>query len=197
MKSLLLLSLTLVLVLPLQAQVWFASNATVRAVNVVGVDAPSKALELTNYTSTTTVCAGGAERWVGGIFNLATGGQITKATFMLSKSVGSVVGKTYTCYVYSLTGNNLNAVLGTSIGVLGSDAWSNTPVEFTFPLPVAFSAGTAYAIVISTGSDDGSNYAVMHAGADSALIDLAKWNSSSLNTDLYSTAAPYIVLWKQ
>jgi len=70
-----------------------------------------------------------------------------------------VTGYTYYAKIWSMDGTSLDTVLGTSTGVKGSNAWSDTDVEFTFSSPVSCSAGTDYAITVDHGeTENGLNY---------------------------------------
>jgi hypothetical protein len=147
-------------------------------------------LNVTTHDGDTTVNAGDAERYVGGLINLASGGSVDTITFVLTHTGTTIAGKTYTCYIYSLTGNDLNAVVsnGTSTGVTGSDGWSSTTVTFTFPVRPTISSSTSYGVVLSTGVTDGA--AGVNMGSKNSTttgVQLAKWNTTFVNTDLFST----------
>lgn len=177
-------------------------NGTVRNGEMSGrvVSAPQlvKIIDITTPTGTSTLGAGGSEWFAGGIFNLSSGGKITKATFSLTLGNGDVTSKSYTCRIYTLSGNNLDTLVGTSVAISGTNSWNSTPVNFIFSTPVDFSASTSYGIAIAIEQvDDGSNYIILDTCGDSEIIALSKWNSSLGNSDLYTARTPYIQLWAQ
>jgi hypothetical protein len=69
-------------------------------------------------------------------------------SFEVTRSGGDVSTKNFRVRVYSMTGNNLNALVGQSDTVLGTNAWLNTVVKFPFSTSVALSPSTPYAIVL-------------------------------------------------
>lgn len=104
---------------------------------------------------------------------------ICKLRFKLSLNTGSITGKTYKAAIYSMTGTALNAELGVSSGIAGSDAWDSTDVIFTMP-DVNVSASTNYAFVIyMDGAADAANFANVRYDDVSALIsgNMAVWNT--------------------
>jgi hypothetical protein len=68
---------------------------------------------------------------------------------------GTVTGKSYTCYIYSMSGFNLGSVQSTSSSIAGPSAtgW----IYFQFPSPFLTTASASYAFVVTPGSVDGSN----------------------------------------
>lgn len=98
--------------------------------------------------------------------------------FALDKEGGDISGKTYTCYIYDDSGGALNTLLGTSNGITGDNAWSDTWVKFDFPAGVTLSSGTNYNIVLSAGSVDATNYAVINVTASGGLAGVTgNWDS--------------------
>jgi hypothetical protein len=81
---------------------------------------------------------------------------ICKLGFEVGAIDGTVTGKTYTAYIYTMTGFDLNAVQATSTGIAGPAAtgW----IYFSFPTPFATGgASTPYAFVVTPGSVDSTN----------------------------------------
>ena len=103
--------------------------------------------------------------------------SICKVSFTLSLGLGSVTGYTYYAKIWSMDGTSLDTVLGTSTGVKGSNAWSDTDVEFTFSSPVSCSAGTDYAITVDHGeTENGLNYIrINRNGANTLNGYVAHW----------------------
>jgi hypothetical protein len=98
----------------------------------------------------------------GQLWQTNTAVTMCKAAFSLYKVAGDISGKTYVVKVYSMTGCTLNTLLATSDGVTGVNGWFLTDVVFNFSTPVALSANTDYAIVVTTtGAADGANYAAI------------------------------------
>lgn len=93
---------------------------------------------------------------------------ICRVDYKLTKKVGSITGKTYNVKFYSYSGGtSLGTLLGTSDNVTGSDAWNATQVTFTFTTKPNLSANTRYAVVVTTGAYDASNYAGVHYTSNS------------------------------
>lgn len=105
------------------------------------------------------------------------GHDICKITLNMSLSSGDISGKTFTCYVYTIDGSgNLDTLQGTSEGISGNNSWDESDVEFTFSSAVSF--GLDYAVVVSMGETDGSNYARMNYSSSGQLQGLmGRWES--------------------
>lgn len=112
-------------------------------------------------------------------FNDSTSRTFTRIGWKLTKAAGTIVGKTFTCRIWTMSGSNLGTEIATSTGRTGDDAWNQTVVNFDFPSPATLSSGTNYTITIDMGGVDGSNYANI------------LWNS----TGSYVSAAPANRAW--
>lgn len=123
-------------------------------------------------------------------YNDSVARAIGKISVRLTKSVGSITGKTYTVRIWSMTGNALNTVLASTTGVTGSDAWSNTAVDFTFASPYTISTGTNYSVTVDAGGTDALNYASAffnNTGASAPWpCDYGIWTDAKANLALFS-----------
>ena len=79
----------------------------------------------------------------------------------LTKTGGSITGKTFYAQIWTIDGsNNLLVQQGSdSDGITGSDAWSDTEVTFTWASPITMAANTTYAMVLTMKEVDAVNYA--------------------------------------
>lgn len=152
------------------------------------------ALNVTTDDNASTVGASSAQRYGGGLWAASSSGSVCKVRFKLT-ATGTISGLSYTVRIYSLSGNNLNTLLGTSDVVTGVDAWSANNVDFTFASPVAVSSGTSYGVVITSGANDAANYiSIRYQNSNAADVDLARWNSTLVNSDLFTGLAPVITI---
>ena len=97
-----------------------------------------------------------------GLYSDATTRTICKVGFFVSTGAGNTSAKTYVVKIYTMTGDNLNAVItnGTSDVVTGFNSGTYTWVYFTWSgaRPV-MTGGTTYAFVLeSTSAVDALNY---------------------------------------
>lgn len=110
----------------------------------------------------------------------ASARTICKLRFKLSLGAGSITGKTYKAAIYTMSGLNLDTLVGSaSTGVTGNNSWSETDVIFTMP-DVVLSASTSYAFVCyMDGTADASNYARFEYDDVSSLVPgkMAWWNT--------------------
>lgn len=117
-------------------------------------------------------------------YNDATTRTICKVGFYMATGGGTISGKHYAVKIYTLTGNDLNAVItnGTSDTVTGISA-SNQWVYFSWSgsKPV-MTGGTNYAFVlVSTDATDAVNYAIMWARLAATISgNKAAWNSTGV-----------------
>lgn len=101
---------------------------------------------------------------------------------LIGLNTGDISGNTYYVAVYSLTGNDLNVLQGTSAGVPGDNSWSKSAgewVTFTFSSPVTVSTG--YAVVVYSDTLDASNFARLFRSSsddDSGYSAYRRWNQS-------------------
>lgn len=134
--------------------------------------------------------ATGAHNYAGQLnWSNASARTIGKVAFKLSKTAGSITGKTFTAKLWSLSGTTLSSALATSTGVTGDNAWANTTVEFIFPAPYTTTGATNYAFTIEmSGGFDASNYAEGYNVTPSTIAgELAWWeNSLAINSSFSS-----------
>jgi hypothetical protein len=128
---------------------------------------------------------GGVRNWVD-----ASARTIGKVSVKLLKSGGDISGQTYTCKIYTSdpgATNNFQTLLATSNSVAGSNAWSNTIVDFIFPTPYTTTGGVAYNFVFGTNSNDNTNYASGYHTDSNTMADatLGSWNYSGLSAGVY------------
>jgi hypothetical protein len=140
----------------------------------------------------------------GDIVALTSGDVICSVTFRLTKTGGSITGKTYRARIYSLSGTALSASpLAVSDAVTGSDSWSATDVAFTFSTPYSVSSTTDYAITISisgwpTSDYDGTNYATAVFGANCGAGHMSQWRASDgVRTEDWPTLSLIMTVNKQ
>lgn len=86
---------------------------------------------------------------------------ICRLDFQLSLANGSLTGKTFTARIWTLTGTSLNVNVATSTGVVGSNGWSATWVQFDFPTPYLTTGGVSYGLTIDSGTPDAANNAAL------------------------------------
>lgn len=176
----LLVALSVLLILPMSASAWMSPI-------VCSGGGQSSSLSCQAYVSATGttdqygVSRTSATYYAGqGQWSPASGTvSVCQVSFTLVLAAGSVTGYTYYAKIWSMDGTSLDTVLGTSTGVTGSDAWSDTDVEFTFSSPVSCSAGTDYAITLDHGeTEDGTNYIKINRnGADTLNGYVAYWGT--------------------
>ncbi len=127
-----------------------------------------------------------AYRFHGFFYTPSTTKQLCKVGFKLKTGTGDVSGKTYTAYVYTLSGTTLSSVIsdGTSAGVSGSVITGTAAtVIFTFSGNPTLSSGTTYAIVVTPGSTDASNYCLGYYGSGSmADASFGLWRDNLQNS---------------
>ena len=89
-----------------------------------------------------------------------TSRSLCSVEMKLSRAAGDISGFVYTASVWSLNGNNLSGSIPLAQSyVNGSNSWSSTWVQFpSFSTPVPVTSGSSYAIMISHGGIDASNY---------------------------------------
>lgn len=121
-----------------------------------------------NYTSQNTSLpfSTASDRYYRGFYlpsNTITGTiSVCAIGLRLSLGGGSIAGKTFTVSVYTVSADhdaNLGTLIATSNGVTGSNSWLNTNVMFSFGSRFNMSNGTIYAIVVTDGEVDATNYA--------------------------------------
>src|SRR5574340_127761 len=101
---------------------------------------------------------------------------ICKVSFSLYAH-GTITSKSYTAKIWTLSGNNLNTLLGTSDAVTGS-SWSHVFVDFSFPTCVSVSDATV-AVTLDQGGTDGTNFVDMdYATSNGYTGSYDRWNSA-------------------
>lgn len=108
-------------------------------------------------------------------FDSTSARLVCRIDWKLTKSGGTIVGKTFVSSIWSMSGTALNVQQGTSQNVSGSDAWSGTYVEFDFATPVTIPFNTNMGLVITMNQVDGTNFASLTIGANGAV---AGWRDS-------------------
>lgn len=119
----------------------------------------------------------------------ASARNIGKVVIKMTKTAGSITGKTYTCRIWTMSGTTLGTNVASSTSVVGSDSWSATDVDFIFSSPYLTTGSTNYAFTIDSGdvTGDGSNYASAYfQNATPIAGDLAYWDVSKANTAAFS-----------
>ena len=131
-----------------------------------------------------------------GQYNPGANISVCKVDFILNKYSGTLVGKTFNCVIYAMSGNNFTgAVLGTSDNVAGVD-WVDQSVTFTFASPVAINNGGSYAIALTMNTTDASNFGEFSASASDPISgSYFSWNSAGTQVG-FSTADPRITIYK-
>lgn len=114
--------------------------------------------------------------------------NVSSVEIPMSLNNGSIVGKTFTCEIWTYGGTNLTTKIGTSDGVAGSDAWADTPVNYPFAVPVALSNGTQYGIVFRSNTVDGVNRASIATAGSSGFPGLTGFFSAAGVRDTFDTA---------
>ena len=113
--------------------------------------------------------------------------NVTSVSWVLSKA-GTISGSfTYACKIFTMSGNDLGTLTGTSDTVLGDNGWSETTVVFTFSSPVTLASGTDYAFALQRidGGTSTSNYALVRCSASGGFAgNYAHWRSSLVRETL-------------
>jgi hypothetical protein len=103
-------------------------------------------------------------------FNSGENCNVGKVTAYLN-ATGTVTVYTYICEIWSVSGDNLNALQGSSTAVTGVNSWADTAVDFIFSSPVAVLTANDYHLVIrsTAGSPDSSNTVSWNYTADGVI----------------------------
>lgn len=110
-------------------------------------------------------------------------------------AVGTISSQSWRMEIWTLSGANLGVLQGTSDSVTGVNSWSSTAVDFTFSSPVSVSGGTQYALVVTRGATDGSNYVQLQRSASGGLAGIAAiFNGSGTRIDFTEDAK--LVIYK-
>lgn len=125
-------------------------------------------------TSTQSIGEIAAYRFHGIFYTPPSTMQLCKVGFKLKTQSGDISGKTYTAYIYTLSGTTLSSVIadGTSTGISGS-AITGTAATVLFPFTgnPTLSSGTTYAIVVTPGSTDASNFCIGYYNGSGSMSD--------------------------
>ena len=108
--------------------------------------------------------------YLGSLYTFATSANVCSFQTKLIKSAGDISAISYKVQIYTLSANNLNTLVGESDSVLGDNSWSATWVTFPVTVPFSVAAGTSYAIVITSGTYDASNYASGYYAASTGWV---------------------------
>ena len=189
-----LLTLFIILCLPFQANAW---NPMI----TMGGGASSPATSCTIYD---TEDSGGDTvmntnayntKQLGGITWIDAGqaNDICQVDFYVHNEAGDPSVNDYWVEIWTMTGDNLNALQARSAKVDGVNGWSATWVTFTFATPFTLAQNTEYAILIKqldsgeaaagTGEYDNTNYINLYyddeGGASAKQIGRNTWNSAT------------------
>lgn len=156
------------------------------------------ATDATNFTQALGDSSG-TYYWGFYLFNDSTARTFTRITWKLSLGAGSITGKTFRCRIWSDSSGSLGTELATSDPQTGSDAWSQTEVNFDFASPATLSSSTNYHITLDMGGTDGSNYANILWNSTGSYVSAAPanrgwWNSAGAiqgNNGGYSPQAKF------
>ena len=142
-----------------------------------------------------------ANYYGGVLYTDASARVVCKVTIKISKAAGDISAKTYTMTIHTtgggISGHDFTALMGTSTGVSGSNAWNLTDVDFSFSTPVSLSAATEYAFVVDQGAADASNYARFWQDETSGTNVSAKWANDGTTTNHFPTAPAYIKIYAE
>lgn len=125
-------------------------------------------------TSTQSIGEIAAYRFHGCFYTAPATKQLCKVGFKLKTSGGDISGKTYTAYVYTLSGTTLDSVItnGTSTGISGSVVTGTAAtVLFPFTGNPTLNSGTTYAIVVTPGSTDATNFCIGYYNSSGSMAD--------------------------
>ena len=163
---------------------------------------------LTPYESETTNDSWGAishstsgQFYVGqAVYTVSVPTSVCKIDFLLSKKLGTIVGKNYHAEIWSVNNvsNDRISVLGSSDIIAGSDSWNNTWVTFSFSPAVDLVSGGYYALVVSEASADAANYAGQHIRTTNGTIPgiWEYWNSAGVYQNQVGSSETCIKIYK-
>lgn len=136
---------------------------------------PSATTETYRFGSTTDNIFHGQNEWNDG----GVSRTICKVAFEVTAIDGTVSGKTYKAYIYTLTGTSLNAIQATSNALTGiaTIGWK----VLTFPIPFATGgASTPYGLAVK--AEDGADGSNLLWVSNSTTAEISGhrelWNSS-------------------
>lgn len=136
-----------------------------------------------------------------GDINESTGTSydICKITAVVSLGAGDISGKTFKAYISAQDANDdFTGVLSLSNGVTGSNAWSETAVEFTFATDVTIAANTPYAMGVTMQEEDAANYADLSFSSSGAIEGVRRtYDSSGVFQATTSVDAKLIVYYRE
>lgn len=137
-------------------------------------EGPASTAEAYRFGNTTDSTFQGQNEWT----DSGVSRTICKLGFEITFIEGTVSGKTYTAYIYTLTGTTLNAIQATSNGLTGitTTGWNT----LTFPTPFATGgASTPYGLAIKVDSVDASNYVWVSNSTTTEIVGHRElWNAS-------------------
>lgn len=117
--------------------------------------------------------------------------SICRICVIMDRVTGDISGYTYTAKVWSLSSNNLSAVItnGTSENVNGNNDWSRSGSTWqcwTWTTPPTMTANTKYAITIQQNTISASNYAAVafvDGSTSSIITNLLHADSAGTTTE--------------
>lgn len=131
-----------------------------------------------------------------------SGNKIGRISVRLT-AVGTITGKTFVAKIWTTNGGqDCVSTVATSDDVTGSNAWSDTLVDFTFSTPFTNSAATNYNITFAekSGTADSSNYITVSyqsiAGAISPApgnLGYSWWGPNSGSPGQFGTFQPTLI----
>ncbi len=162
------------------------------------------------YSNTTATEAdmdindGSGFKYVGNSFTPAGAETICKATFYVSYKTGDISAKTFRAYLCTVTGNDLNVLTEADSTVTGSNAWSDTPIDFEWSAGYSVSGSTEYVIIITMGAtgvedSDGSNYAELEYSTSTAFPSgvLSRYSADKSRNGTVSGSLGRVILYTE
>ena len=118
---------------------------------------------------------------------------ISSISVKLSRTAGSITGKTFYIRIWTMNGDNLLDNVAISNPITGVNSWAATTVNFTFSNLYLYVAGTTITITIDMGGVDGSNYASIYDTTPTSINGaLSRWLVGKTRGATYAT---YDVQW--
>lgn len=145
-------------------------------------------LENATYDNNSTIGDSTDNQYFGAFFQDTVERKICRVTFYLDRASGTIDGYTYTAKIWSLSSNNLSAVItnGTSTNSPNGDQlWNDSAVHFTFDNPT-LSANTKYGITIQQNTISSANYIYgnfVDGSTSSVISTILHANSSGTTTE--------------
>ncbi len=90
-----------------------------------------------------------ATYFVGQLYTMGSARTVCRLDFYIYNLTGDISAQTFNAKIYTLNGNALDSLQGTSDSVSGGDITADTWEPFVFSTPVSLSNGVAYAFVLT------------------------------------------------